>query len=78
MEQILEFIKPYILPLEVFFLVLAIVLILIQNRGSGLSNAFGGGNEIYLTRRGVEKWVVNFTVISIVAFIVLRVLDLYI
>jgi protein translocase SecG subunit len=65
------------MPIQTFFLVVAIILILIQNRGSGLSTAFGGNNEIYLTRRGIEKWVVNFTVVSIVAFVILRFVDLY-
>jgi protein translocase SecG subunit len=49
-----------------------------QNRGAGLSSSFGGSNEVYLTRRGIEKWVVNFTIILIVLFVVLRIVDLYI
>jgi protein translocase SecG subunit len=52
-------------------------LILIQNRGAGLSSAFGGSNEVYLTRRGIEKWVINATVILIVSFCVIRILSFY-
>jgi protein translocase SecG subunit len=59
-------------------LVLSIIFILMQNRGASLSSAFGGRDEVYLTRRGIEKSVVNLTVISIVVFIVLRILSLYI
>ena len=77
MSDFLNFIQNFLMPLQTFFLVVAIILILIQNRGSGLSTAFGGNNEIYLTRRGIEKWVVNFTVVSIVAFVILRFVDLY-
>ena len=77
MSDFLNFIQNFLMPLQTFFLVVAIILILIQNRGSGISTAFGGNNEIYLTRRGIEKWVVNFTVVSIVAFVILRFVDLY-
>jgi len=57
---------------------IAVVLILIQNRGAGLSSSFGGSNEVYLTRRGIEKWVVYFTVLFIGLFVVLRILSLYV
>ena len=52
-------------------------LILIQNRGAGLSSAFGGSNEVYLTRRGIEKWVINATVVLIVSFCIIRILAFY-
>lgn len=68
----------YLLPIQVASLIIAVVLILMQNRSSGLSGSFGGSNEVYLTRRGIENWVVNFTVIFIVIFIVSRILSLYI
>jgi protein translocase SecG subunit len=58
-------------------LIITVILILIQNRGASLDSAFGGKNEIYLTRRGIEKGVVNFTSIAIIAFIVVRILSLY-
>lgn len=78
MQQFLNTIAPYLLPAQVICLIVATILILMQNRGSGLSSSFGGSNEIYLTRRGIEKWVVNFTVILLVIFVILRVLSLYI
>ena len=78
MQQFLEFISPYLLPAQVICLILATILILMQNRGAGLSSSFGGGNEVYLTRRGIEKWVVTLTVVMITLFVVLRILSLYI
>lgn len=78
MNNFLNFIEPFLLPLQAFFLVATIILILLQNRGAGLSSAFGGGGDVYLTRRGVEKWVVKFSVIFIVMFMVLRIIGLYI
>jgi protein translocase SecG subunit len=59
--------------LQMLSLFLSCVLILIQNRGSGLSSTFGGSNEVYLTRRGVEKWVVYLTWIFIALFCILRI-----
>lgn len=58
-------------------LIASIILILIQNRGASLDSAFGGRNEIYLTRRGIEKSVVSLTWVAIIGFIVLRILALY-
>jgi protein translocase SecG subunit len=77
MQNFLDIIQPFLLPLQAFFLVCAVALILLQNRGAGLSSTFGGGGDVYLTRRGVEKLVVKFTVISILLFIFLRMLGLY-
>ena len=53
------------------------ILILLQQRGVGLSSVFGGGNQVYMTRRGVEKYVMVATVTLIVAFCVLRLANLY-
>jgi protein translocase SecG subunit len=78
MPSFLTTISPYLLPAQTICLILAVILILMQNRGAGLSSSFGGSNEVYLTRRGIEKWVVNFTIILIVLFVVLRIVDLYI
>jgi protein translocase SecG subunit len=77
-ENFTQTIQPYLLPTQIILLVIATVLILLQNRGVGLSSSFGGSNEVYLTRRGIERWVVNFTVICIAGFVILRILELYI
>lgn len=78
MQNFLQSTESIVLALQIIFLVIAIVLILLQNRGAGLSSSFGGSNEVYLTRRGIEKWVVNFTVIFIALFVVFRIWSLYI
>lgn len=43
--------------------------VLLQNRGSGLSSAFGGSGEGFHTRRGVEKFLTNATTVLGVLFI---------
>ncbi len=53
------------------------VLILIQGKGAGLGSAWGGGGDMYQTRRGVEKLTLRLTVILIVVFFILSVLNLF-
>ncbi|MDD3661465.1 MAG: preprotein translocase subunit SecG [Candidatus Dojkabacteria bacterium] len=40
---------------QIIIAVLVVVTILLQNRGEGLGSFFGGGGEIFRTRRGVEN-----------------------
>lgn len=44
-----------LLVLLVIISVSMIVLVLLQQRGSGVGAAFGGGSEVYRSRRGVER-----------------------
>lgn len=76
MKQLLT--EQNLLVAQVICLIFATVFILMQNRGAGLSSAFGGSNEVYLTRRGIEKWVVNLTTLCIIFFLIFRMIALYI
>ena len=76
MNQLLT--EQNLLVAQIVCLILSTVFILIQNRGAGLSSTFGGNDEVYLTRRGIEKWVVNLTTICIVLFLVFRFIALYV
>ena len=63
--------------LQVIVSVIIIVLILIQERSSGLSGAFGGGNATpYQTRRVMEKGIFAATIIAAVVFLVLAIINL--
>jgi protein translocase SecG subunit len=56
-----------------------LVLILLQERSSGLSGAFGGsGSEggFYQTRRGLEKFIFVGTIVLTIVFIGLVIADL--
>lgn len=59
---------------------LLIVLILLQERSSGLSGIFGGGESgsFYQTRRGLERIVFWGTVLLTAAFAALALIDLLI
>ena len=48
-----------------------IVSIVMQNRGAGLSNVFGGSGAIYRTKRGFEKWMFYATIAMAVALVAL-------
>lgn len=57
--------------------IILIVLILIQERSSGLSGIFGGGSDggSYQTRRGLERVLFWATVGTAAAFAALALLD---
>ena len=48
---------------------LLIIVILLQNRGTGLGSAFGGEGNVYRTKRGVEKYIFIITIILSVIFL---------
>ncbi|PIV71277.1 preprotein translocase subunit SecG [Candidatus Roizmanbacteria bacterium CG17_big_fil_post_rev_8_21_14_2_50_39_7] len=50
-------------------------LILLQGKGAGLGSAWGGGGEMFQTRRGIEKVTLRITVVLIVVFFVLSVIS---
>ncbi|OGZ68744.1 MAG: preprotein translocase subunit SecG [Candidatus Staskawiczbacteria bacterium RIFCSPHIGHO2_02_FULL_42_22] len=56
--------------------VVLIVLIALQQRGTALGSAFGGGGEFYSTRRGIQKKIYYATIGVAGLFIVLGILNL--
>lgn len=48
--------------------VLLITSILLQSRGSGLGGAFGGEGNVYRTKRGVEKRLLEATILFAILF----------
>jgi len=58
---------------------LIIIVILMQNRGSGVSAIFGGGGGGgYRTKRGLEKGLHIFTIILVILFVAVGVVNLII
>lgn len=65
--------------LQIIISVILIVLILFQERGSGLSGIFGGSGEgFYQTRRGLEKIIFIATIVLIVFLAGLSLADIFI
>lgn len=54
--------------------VLLIITILLQNRAEGLGKMFGGGGEVFRTKRGLEKFLYYMTMILAIIFGVLSLL----
>ena len=67
-----------ILPIiQIIVAVAMVILILLQERSSGISSLFGGeGVGFYQTRRGLEKIVFGATIVLAIIFIGLTVLQL--
>jgi len=55
---------------QIIISILLIIAVLLQNRGSGLSSAFGGSGEGFHTKRGLEKFLFSSTVVLGTLFIV--------
>lgn len=59
---------------QVIVSTLLVVSILLQQRSEGLGKLFGGGGEVFRTRRGFEKFLFLFTVVFAIIFAVLSFL----
>jgi len=56
--------------------VLLVVAILMQNRGAGLGSAFGGGGNVYHTRRSLEKVLFYATIVIAVLFFITAMVNI--
>lgn len=53
---------------QIVIAILLILAILLQNRGAGVSGIFGGGGDVYRTKRGIEKTLFIATIVLAVIF----------
>lgn len=63
--------------LKIVQLVVAVLLmlaILLQNKGTGLGKMFGGSNNVFLAKRGIDKFLFNSTIVLSVLFAVISLL----
>ena len=58
--------------------IILIALIAIQQRGAALGAGFGGGGEVYSTKRGAQKKIYYATIAIATIFLVLGVLNILI
>ena len=52
------------------------IAVLLQVKGGGLGGIFGQADTVYRTRRGLEKTLFQFTIVLIVAFVVVSIITL--
>ena len=58
--------------LQIIIAIVLTVVILMQNRGAGMSGVFGGGgSNVYMTKRGLEKKLYVATIVLSIAFFVI-------
>lgn len=50
--------------------ILITIVVLMQNQGSGLGDAFGGGGNVYRSKRGFEKGLFYVTIALGIIFVV--------
>ena len=62
---------PYI---QIVLSVLLIASILLQQRGAGLSSAFGGSSMEYSSKRGIEKILFYATIVIAALYLVTAIL----
>lgn len=68
---------PILLIIQIVISIVLIVLILLQQRGTALGSAFGGGQDgFYMKKRGPEKTIFIASIIFAILFIVFSVLNL--
>jgi len=55
--------------IQIILAIILTVVILMQNRGAGMSGVFGGGgSNVYMTKRGLEKKLFIATIVLSIAF----------
>ena len=59
----------YINIAQIVIAVILVILILLQQRGTGLGGIFGGGGEVFRTKRGIEKKLHYLTIILVILFL---------
>jgi len=62
-------IEKILLIVQIVICVILSITILLQNRAEGLGKMFGGGGEVFRTKRGLEKFLYYLTIFLIVALV---------
>ncbi|MDH7476592.1 MAG: preprotein translocase subunit SecG [Microgenomates group bacterium] len=70
--------KNFLIFLNIIISILIVLFILIQGKGAGLGSAWGGGGEFFQTRRGIEKLTLRITVILIILFLLISLINFFI
>lgn len=73
-----ETMKSFLPFIQIIVSILLIAAILLQQRGTALGSAFGGGGEFYGTRRGLQKKLLSATIALGALFVILSLLNLLI
>lgn len=64
--------------IQIIISILLIVVILLQQKGSGLGMAFGGDSAIYRTKRGAEKFIFRLTIVLAFLFLATAAANIFV
>lgn len=53
---------------QIVLSILLVIVVLLQQQGSGLGSAFGGDGNVFRTKRGIEKTLFYATIVLAIAF----------
>lgn len=70
--------KTGIYIVQIILGIVLILIIIIQQKGTGLGSGLGGDFSFYRTKRGAEKLLFNGTILFSLFFILLALLGLFI
>jgi preprotein translocase subunit SecG len=63
----------FLLIAQLLLAIALIVVVLLQVKGGGLGGIFGQPDSVYRTRRGLEKTLLQVTIVLAVLFIILSI-----
>jgi preprotein translocase subunit SecG len=67
--------REIITVLQIIIALLLMGAILIQAQGTGLGSAWGGGGELYRSKRGMEKIIFTATIILAAVFLLVSIIS---
>jgi len=65
----------YLKLVQVVIAISLMISILLQNRGAGVSGLFGGGGNVYMAKRGLEKKLFVVTIVLSVSFFLISLVN---
>lgn len=68
--------NPTVSLIQIILGVLLILIIIVQQKGSGMGSTFGGDLGFYRTKRGAEKFLFYATIFLSIAFILSSIIGL--
>jgi len=70
--------KTILTIINIVVAIIIVFLILIQGKGAGLGSAWGGGGELFQTRRGIEKISLRLTILMLIIFFIISLISFFI
>lgn len=62
--------KNFFLIIQIATALIAIILVVIQSKGTGIGSSFGGDMGFYGTKRGAEKMLFGLTIVVSILFVI--------